>query len=127
MNANILEMGEAYLNALNQKDIAKITSLVDPGIRCKTPLAEVFNQGDFIITVRRMLANLKQVNVIAKFASGNQATFIYEVIFNEPVGTIKAASLMTLAGDKIKEMEIFFDARPFERVYGIQPELKKAA
>ena len=120
-------MGEAYLNALDQKDLAKITSLVDPGIHCKTPLAEVFDRDAFIMSMRRMLANLKGVHLIAKFSSGGQATFIYEVIFNEPVGTIKAASLMTLEGDKIKDMEIFFDARPFERVYGTQPEFKKAA
>lgn len=127
MNANILEIGEAYLNALDQKDIAKITSLVDPAIHFKMPLAEVFRRDDFIMAVRQMLANSKGVHILAKFASGSRAMFVYEVIFNEPVGTVKSSSLMTFDGDKITEMEVLFDARPFEKVYGQQPELKKAA
>jgi hypothetical protein len=127
MNANLMEIGAAYLNALDQKDIPKITSLVDPDIHFKMPVAEVFNRDDFLKAVRRMLANSGGVHIVTKFASGNQAVFIYEVNFNEPIGPMKTASLMTFAGDKIKEIEVFFDARPFGMLYGSRPELKKAA
>jgi hypothetical protein len=127
MNANILEIGEAYLNALNEKDIPKITSLVDPAIHFKMPLTEVFNRDGFLMAVRRMLANLNDLEILSRFSSGNQAMFMYETHFNQPVGTVKAASLMTFIGDKIKEIEVLFDARPFEKVYGTQTELKKAA
>jgi len=127
MNTNILEIGEAYLNALNQKDIPKITSLVDPAIHFKMPLTEVFERGGFLMAVRRMLANLRDLEILSKFSSGNKAMFLYETHFNQPVGTVKAASLMTFVGDKIKDIEVLFDARPFEKVYGTQPELTKAA
>ena len=126
MNANVLEIGEAYLNALGTRDINKITSLVDPNIWFKMPMAEVFNRNDFIMAVRRMQANLRELNILHKFSSGNTAMFIYDVTFNDPVGVVRAASLMTIEGDKIKEIEIIFDARPFERIYA-KTELKKAA
>ncbi len=127
MNAKVLEIGEAYLNALDRKDISKITSLVDPNIHLKMPMGEFSNRNDFLMAVRRMLANSNGVHIIAKFASENQGMFIYEVYFNEPVGTVKTASLMTVEGDQIKSIEVFFDARPFERVYSAPGALKRAA
>jgi hypothetical protein len=126
MSANVLEIGEAYLNALGKRDITKITSLVDEAIWLKMPMAEVFNQNDFIMAVRRMLANLRELHILSKFSSGNQAMFLYEITFNDPVGVVKTASVMTMEGDKIKEMEVIFDARPFERIYA-KSDLKKAA
>lgn len=126
MNANVLEIGEAYLNALGNRDIPKITSLVDPNIWFKMPMTEVFNRDAFIMAVRRMLANLRELHILHKFSLDNHAMFVYEAVFNEPVGVVKAASLMTIEGDKIKEMEVIYDARPFERIYA-KTELKQAA
>jgi hypothetical protein len=123
---NALEIGEAYLNALNAQDIAKITLLADPEIHFKMPFTEVSNRDAFLAAVRRMLANLNELEVLSKFSSGNQAMFLYETRFNEPVGTVRAASLMTIEKEKIREMEVIFDARPFDKVYG-STELKKAA
>jgi hypothetical protein len=123
---NALEIGEAYLNALNNKDMAKILSLADVDIHFKMPLTEVSDRAGVLAAVRRMLANLNELQILSRFSSGNQAIFVYEAHFNQPVGTVKAVSLMTVEGDKIRDMEVIFDARPFDKVYGA-PELKKAA
>jgi ketosteroid isomerase-like protein len=129
MNETVLELGEAYLDALNRKDLAKIMFLVHPDIHFKMPMTEVSNREGFMMAVRRMLANLRDLQVLSKFSSGNQAMFLYEAHFNEPVGTVKVAELMTVQDDKIRDMEVIFDARPFEKVYGTTTpsELKKAA
>jgi hypothetical protein len=100
--------------------------IADAEIHFKMPLTEVFEQGTFLAAVRRMLANLNELQILSKFSSDNQAMFVYEAHFNQPVGNVKAASLMTIVGDKIRDMEVIFDARPFDKVYGA-PELKKAA
>ena len=123
---NALEIGEAYLNALNDKDIAKITSLADAEIHFKMPFAEASRRDGFLMAVRQMLANLKELRILSRFSSGNLAMFLYEAHFNEPVGMVKAASLMTIEKDKIRDIEVIFDARPFDRVYGTS-EFKKAA
>lgn len=123
---NALEIGEAYLNALNKKDITKIMSLADVDIHFKMPLTEVYDRAGFLAAIRRMLANLNELQILSKFSSDSQVVFVYEAHFNQPVGTVKAASLMTIVEDKIRDMEVIFDARPFDKVYGT-PELKKAA
>jgi hypothetical protein len=130
MSTNVLELGEAYFDALNQKDISRISALVDPAIKFKMPLGEYLNRENFLSAVQRMLISSRTVRLKSKFASDNQGMFIYEIQFNDPVGTVKAASLMTVEGDKIKEIEVFFDARPFEKLAGPSSPpagLKKAA
>ena len=79
------------------------------------------------MAIRRMQANLRELYILRRFSTGNEALFLYEVTFNEPVGVVKTASLMTVEGDKIKEMEVIFDARPFERIYAKAEPLQKAA
>jgi hypothetical protein len=123
---NALEIGEAYLNALNNKDIAKITSLADAEIHFKMPFAEAYKRDGFLMAVRRMLTNLKEVQILSGFSSGKEAMFLYEAQFNEPVGMVKAASLMTIENDQIREMEVIFDARAFDKV-NVTSEFRKAA
>ena len=130
MSANVLDLGEAYYQALDQKDISRIASLVDPAIKFKMPLGEHTNRDDLIIAIHHMIGNVRGVRLQSKFASGNQGMFIYEIQFKDPVGKVKAASLMTVEGDKIKEIEVFFDSRPFEKLALPAPppaEIKKAA
>ncbi len=127
MSENILELGEAYFDALNKKDVQKITEMVHPEMRFKSPVAEESNRDGFLASVRRMLVNVRGLRVKSRFASGNQAMFAYEMSFNEPVGTVKVASLITFEGGQIKSIELFFDARPFEKVMAAHPEAKMAA
>ena len=126
MNANILELGEAFLNAFNEKDISKITAMVHPEIRFKSPLNEASNREGYLAVVRRLLANIKGLRIKSKFASGNQAMFAYDLNFNEPIGLVGSALLMTFEGDQIKDLEVFYDARRFEKE-SAAPGLKLAA
>ena len=126
MNANILELGEAFLNAFDEKDISKITEMVHPEIRLRSPMNEASNRESYLAVVRRLLANIKGLRIRSKFASGNQAMFTYDIDYNEPIGLVTAAILMTLEGDQIKDLEVFYDARPFEKV-SAPPGFKLAA
>jgi hypothetical protein len=39
----------------------------------------------------------------------------YDVDFGEPIGICRTAELMTFEGSLIMRIELFYDARPFER------------
>ena len=115
MNANTLELAEAFMNAFNEKDISRITAMVHPEIRFKSPINEASNRESYLPVVRRLLANIKGLRIKSKFASGNQAMFTYELNFNEPVGIVSSAILITFEGDQVKGLEVFYDARRFEK------------
>lgn len=124
MKTNILEKGEAYLKALNDKNLEAIGTYVHPELKFKTPLSEISNRHDFLVATRQVVAHTKGLRVKSKFASDNQAMFIYDLIFEEPIGATRTANLMTFVDDKIKEIELFFDARPFDKTAAGAPGAK---
>jgi hypothetical protein len=118
MQTNALELGEAYIRALSEKNLEKIEGYVDPALRFKSPVMESSTAKNFLKAVQRLLANMKSMRVKSKFSSENRAIFTYEMDFGPPIGIVRSANLMTIEGDKIKEMELFFDARPFDEKAG---------
>ena len=110
-----LSVGEEYLSAWKRKDIHGIERLVHPDIHLKSPITEVIGKHEFLKTCESILKMLEDVRVQAKFASENQAVFIYEFLLKPPLGPVKTANLLTLEGDLIRSVELIFDSRPFER------------
>ncbi len=111
-----LETGESYLAAWKNKDIDAIASFLDPDVHFKGPMTEVDGAGAVLAGAQRMLPMLRDLQIRSKFASGNQAIFTYDFICQEPIGVCRTAELMTFENDRIKSIELFFDARPFEKL-----------
>lgn len=111
-----LEVGESYIKALAEKDIEKIKTYVHPAVEFKTPLMRLSGRDEFLNAARQFVAHLKNLQVRSKFSSENQAIFVYETVFDEPIGRSSAVNLMTFEGDLIKEFELFYDPRPFEKM-----------
>ncbi len=117
---NSLEIGEAYLGALQKKDLETIRSLVHPELNFKTPLMEFFNREDFLEATKRIMGVHQGIIVKSRFSSQDQAIFTYEIKFPDPIGVSRTANLMTIADSKIKSIELFYDARPFEKMIAAQ-------
>ena len=50
-----------------------------------------------------------------KFAFGNQVMLAYDLNCVSPIGTIRVAALMTFEDNLISSIELFFDARAFDK------------
>jgi hypothetical protein len=59
MEGRTLKIGEAYLKALNEKDLEKLESYLHPALKFKTPLAEVSNRNEFFSAIQRLFANMR--------------------------------------------------------------------
>lgn len=121
MKTNCLAKGEAYLKALNDKNLEAIGTYVHPDLKFKTPIMEFSSRHDFLVATRQLVSRVKGVKVKSKFATETQAMFTYDLIFEQPIGPTRTASLMTFDHDKITEIELFYDARPFEKPAASQP------
>lgn len=55
------------------------------------------------------------LEIRAKFGSSDQAMLVYDLNCPTPVGMVPVAALITLKNDLIICIELFFDARPFEK------------
>jgi hypothetical protein len=112
-NVNPMQLGEAYVKALSEKDLMQIEKYVHAEMRFKSPMVECTGAARFLEAVEKLTSRMRSLRVRAKFSSENQAMFAYDIVFGPPIGVARAANLMTVEGEKIREMELVFDARPF--------------
>lgn len=128
MITDTTSIGDEYLAAWKAKDIEGIARHIHPDIHFTSPMAETDGRETFLASSGRMFAILKDLVVRSRFASQEQAIYTYDFICSDPIGTCRTAELMTFQEGKIKSVELFFDARPFEklaRLRGAQSESAK--
>jgi len=110
---SIREIADAYIAAWKNKDIDAIACYLHPHVHYKGPMAERTGREGLVAGMRKLLPILIDVNVRSKFANGNQTLYAYDFICKEPIGVSRIAELLTFEGEKIKSIELFFDARPW--------------
>jgi hypothetical protein len=64
---------------------------------------------------KRFATLVKGIVVRAKFGSDDQKMLADDVDFDEPIGICRTAVLMTFKNGLIASIELFYDARPFEK------------
>lgn len=64
---------------------------------------------------KNFMAFFKTLTLRAKFGFADQAMVVYDVDFPDPIGIIPTASLMTFQEELVTKIELFFDARPFDK------------
>ncbi len=115
MKNDLLVSGEAYLKAWDNKDLEGIAKHLHPEVHFIGPMAQMTGQEAVLQSAKRMFGLLKAVKVRSKFASGDQAIFTYDFICADPIGVCRTAEHMTFKDGLISGIELFFDARPFEK------------
>ena len=114
MSLNNADIGEAYYKAMEAKDMTKIESYLHPDVVFIGPLAEVKGKVAVLAAAKGFSSFLKKITMRSKFSSETQAMLAYDMDCPEPIGTFRAATLMTLQKGLITKLELFYDARPFE-------------
>ena len=58
---------------------------------------------------------LKGIRIHTKLWTDEPVMLTYDAEFGEPIGTCRTAVLMTFKDQLIERLELFLDARPFEK------------
>jgi len=127
MKNDLLVSGEAYLKAWDEKDLEAIAKYLHPEVHFIGPMTETTGKEKFLQSAKRMFGLLKALKVCSKFASGDQAIFTYDFICADPIGACRTAELMTFKDGLISGIELFFDARPFEKLMQSQKPVSQSA
>ncbi len=127
MKNDSLAVGKAYLKAWNNKDVEGIAECLHPDVHFIGPMAQTTGKESVLQAARRMFGLLKTVEVRSEFASGGQAIFAYDFVCAGPIGVCRTAELMTFKDGLIARIELFFDARPFEKLMQSQRQAQQSA
>jgi hypothetical protein len=110
-----LELVERYFSAWQGKNSMALAALIHPEIHVWSPLAEFSGRKNFLTMVERLFPLLENVRLRSTWVSHLQGMATYDFVLQPPIGSIRTAALMTFDGGLICSVELFFDARPFER------------
>lgn len=110
----------AYLDAWSRKDLDGIAIHLHPDVHFKGPMQELNGREAILASSKRVFPLLEKLDVRAKFVSGDRAMFAYDFVCRDPIGICRTAELVRFQDGLIRDIELFFDARPFEAMQRAQ-------
>lgn len=109
-------LAEAYYTAVSQKKTSDIGNYFHPDAVLKSPLGNETGKAAVVEAASRFAMIIKSLKIRAKFASDNQAMVVYDVEFPGSIGNLSSAALLTYKDELIVGLELFYDARPLEKM-----------
>ncbi|MEI8295388.1 MAG: nuclear transport factor 2 family protein [Alphaproteobacteria bacterium] len=106
---------EAYYQAMHNKSISGMAEYLHPDVRFVGPLAQISGKEAVLEAVERLMPFFSTITIRAKFGSTDQTMVAYDLNCSEPIGILRVAALMKFDDGLISRIELFFDARPFEK------------
>ena len=108
-----IQTAEAYYQAMNEKNLAKVKSYLHPDSKLISPMAGEMQSGSMLDAISRFISCVNRVTIRSKCGSGNQVMLAVDVDFPPPIGQLRSAVLMTFRGNLIASVELFHDTKPF--------------
>ncbi len=115
MSEKNIAIASAYYEAMNKKDLGKLATFLHADVRLIGPMAEVHGKEAVLNSVKHFSALFESLSIRERFGLGDKAVIIYDVAFPLPIGLSRGSSLLTIEEGKITRVELFYDARPFEK------------
>ena len=106
---------ERYLDSWNRKDAEGIGQYLHPEVHFKSPTIETTGKEVFLDAANRIFPMLQSLLLRHWFVSEDCVVAIYDFNCIAPVGVSRTAELIRFEDGWIKDVELFFDARPFVR------------
>ena len=108
---------EEYYKAMGERNFEKLEKMLSPDVQFIGPLAKMQGKEAVIEATKKFSSVFKSLNVRAKFGSQTQAMAVYDLDCPEPIGIFSSSALMTFENGLITKIELFYDARPFDKGY----------
>ncbi len=109
-----------YLNAWSRKDLDGIAAHLHPEVHFKGPMQELNGRDAVLASSKRIFPLLERLEVRAQFVAGERGMFAYDFVCREPIGVCRTAELVHFQDGLIRDIELFFDARPLEAMQRVR-------
>lgn len=110
-----LETADAYYTEMGKKNIEALAKYLHPNVQFKSPVAKAVGKEALLEATKSFMNLFSALTIRSKFGAGDQAMVVYDVEFPAPFGMIPTSVLLTFQEGLIAKIELFFDARPFEK------------
>ena len=111
------EMVQRFHSAVGRKDFAAARKLLHDDLEFRGPIDTFHKANDYIEAIKKLSGMVKSVHVHKLFVDGNDVCVLYDMVTNTPAGTSFISEWFRIKGDKISEIRVVFDARPFAAMF----------
>lgn len=115
MNTNNVAIAEAYYTAMKARNIEGMGQYLHPDVTFMGPLAKLMGKEAVLEAAIKFSALFESLTIREKFETSHQAMLVNDLKFPAPIGNIQTAVLMDIQEGLIRKIELFYDARPFEK------------
>lgn len=109
-----MSIAETYYQAMIKKDVQEMGKYLHPEVEFISPLGNLKGKEAVIQAAKKATGFFDTMTIRKKFESGNQAFLVLDMQFPAPIGFLPTASLVTLNGNLISRIELFYDGRALE-------------
>lgn len=109
------KIAEAYYLAMGNKNTSEMGKFLHPEIHFVAPLVTISGKENVLEGAKGFVSILNNITIRAICGSGDQVMMAYDLDFPLPIGILRVAALLTVNNNLIEKIELFFDARSFER------------
>ena len=116
-----LEVVNAYLNALEDRDFELARRyLSDTGFHYRSPVTETSKADSFIFSISRIGPILERIERRKVFTKDDEVCVIMHIITTmEHMKNVPVVQLAKVVDGKIIDMEVFFDASEYNKMFDI--------
>lgn len=115
MTARNSVYAKAYYQAMGEKKLSEVEKYLHPDVLFIGPFAEMTGKKAVLEAISGFQAFFTSLTIRTTFDSGDQVALVYDVDFPAPIGIVRSVALMNFKDGLITRIELFFDARPFEK------------
>ena len=106
----------SYYKAMVKSNFNAMSEYLSDDVCLLSPLDEIKGKESVLAAAKNFGEMLEDIEIKSQFSDNKQVMLMYKMIALEPIGSFKAAVLITLQDSKITKIELFYDARPFVKI-----------
>lgn len=102
-----------YYTAMGNKNTKQLSDFLHPEVHFVGPMAEMVGRNRVVDAAQNFMKLFTALEIRHVFEDGENALVVFNLICPDPIGTVRASTLMTIHHGLIVRMELFYDTRPF--------------
>lgn len=116
MSQNNIDLAKAFYSTFEARNIEEMAKFLHPDVQFIAPLRKLQGKEAYIEAAKEFASIFEALTIRAVFGEKDQAIVVYNVKYpNLADEIIPTAALLTFYENLISRIELFYDARPFEK------------
>jgi SnoaL-like domain len=112
-----LEVVQKFQGAMANDDWAGARACLDDRLSFSGPFEKLDRPEPYLASLKRLHPIVERVDMKHVFVDGNDVCLWYDLVTNSPAGTALVVEWHHVDGDKIRSIQVVFDARPFAPMF----------